>query len=217
MAEFAHSELDLASQPWYLPLVSIGSPLGQWPGSCIFGNREVTSLYMGILALELYHFEPHSYRWTNAGWESLQTITANATAFEFNLRKVLGPIYGGITPVCSLPAFHFTVSDTPTHTPPNQGRVGAMGRHAFGSFSASRRSWWAILRQCTGRCLLVGISHQEYHQTYLWIRLTYLSKISSFSSYSGFCWFLRFGIARRPVLRLLSAIKMLHTRPQPAT
>ena len=170
----------------------------------------------GILALELYHFEPHSYRWTNAGWESLQTITANATAFEFNLRKVLGPIYGGITPVCSLPAFHFTVSDTPTHTPPNQGRVGALGRRAFGSFSASRRSWWAILRQCTGLCLLVGISHQEHHQTYLWIRLTYLSKISSFSSYSGFCWFLRFGIARRPVLRLLSAIKMLHTRPQPA-
>ena len=51
-----------------------------------------------------------------------------------------------------------------------------MGCHAYGSFSASRRSWWAILRQCSGRCLLVDISHQKYHKTYLWIRLTYLSK-----------------------------------------
>ena len=49
-----------------------------------------------------------------------------------------------------------------------------MGRHAFGSFSASRRSWWAILRQCTGLCLLVDISYQAYHKTYLWIRLPYL-------------------------------------------
>jgi hypothetical protein len=37
-----------------------------------------------------------------------------------------------------------------------------MGRHAFGSFSASRRSWWAILRQCTGLCLLVDTRYQAY-------------------------------------------------------
>ena len=137
-------------------------------------------------------------------------------ALEFDIRNVLGPIYGGITPVWSLPAFYFTVGHALAHTPPNQGRVGALGRHAFGSFSASRRSWWAILRQCTRLCLLVDTSYQAYLKTYLWIRLTYLSNISSFSSYSGFCWFLRFGLTRRPVSRLLSAIKMLHTRPQPA-
>ena len=85
-------------------------------------------------------------------------------------------VYVGITPVCSLPAFYFTVGQAlaHNHTPPKQGRVGAMDRHAFGSFSASRRSWWAILRQCTGLCLLVDISYQAYHKTYLWIRLPYL-------------------------------------------
>ena len=36
MAEFAFSELDLASQPRYLTLVSIGAPLGRWSGSYIF-------------------------------------------------------------------------------------------------------------------------------------------------------------------------------------
>ena len=36
MVEFAHSELDLASQPWYRPLVSMRSTLGQWPGSSFF-------------------------------------------------------------------------------------------------------------------------------------------------------------------------------------
>jgi hypothetical protein len=36
MAEFAHSEQGLASQPRYLPLVSMGGPLGQWPGSYTF-------------------------------------------------------------------------------------------------------------------------------------------------------------------------------------
>ena len=106
----------------------------------------------------------------------LQTVTTTATALEFHLRKVPGRIYGGITPVCSLPAFYFTVGQALAHTPPNQGRVGAMGRHAFGSFSASRRSWWAILRQCTRLCLLVDTSYQAYLKTYLWIRLAYLSK-----------------------------------------
>ena len=33
MTELARSELDLVSQPRYLPLVSIGGLLGQWPGS----------------------------------------------------------------------------------------------------------------------------------------------------------------------------------------
>jgi hypothetical protein len=61
------------------------------------------------------------------------------------------PTYGGITPVCSLPAFYFTVGQALAHTPPpNRGLVGATGRHASGSFSASRRSWGPILRQCTG-------------------------------------------------------------------
>jgi hypothetical protein len=55
--------------------------------------------------------------------------------------------------------------------------VRALGRHAFGSFSASRRSWWAILQQCTGLCLLVDTSYQAYLKKYLWIRLTYLSKV----------------------------------------
>jgi hypothetical protein len=90
------------------------------------------------------------------------------------------------TPVCALPAFYFTMSDTtpqPTHdTPPNQGRVGAMGRCASGSFSASRRGWchhWrAILRQCTRLYLLVDTSHQEYQ-----LRIS-LNSFSSFSSYS---------------------------------
>ena len=72
-------------------------------------------------------------------------------------------LYGGITPLCSLSVFYFTVSDTPIHTPPNQGRVAAMGRHTFGSFSASRRSWWAILRQCTGLCLFVDTNYATYH------------------------------------------------------
>ena len=49
MAEFAHSEPDLASQPRYLPLVSMGSPLDWWSGSCIFGNCEVTPLYCNIV------------------------------------------------------------------------------------------------------------------------------------------------------------------------
>ena len=93
MAEFAHPELDLACQPWYLPLVSMGSTLDQWPGSCIFGNCEVTSLYTGILTLRLCHFEPRSCRWPKAGWESLQTNTTAATALEFHTLKVLGPIY----------------------------------------------------------------------------------------------------------------------------
>ena len=77
----------------------------------------------------------------------------------------------GITPLCSLPTFYFTVGHALPHTPPNQGWVDAMGRRAFGSFSAStgRRSWWAILRQCTGLCLLVDINHQPYHKTHLWI------------------------------------------------
>ena len=35
MEEFAHSESYFASQPRHLPLVSIGSPLDQWPGSYI--------------------------------------------------------------------------------------------------------------------------------------------------------------------------------------
>ena len=51
-----------------------------------------------------------------------------------------------------------------------------MGRHAFGSFSASRRSWQAILRQCTELCLLIDTSNQAYHKTYLWIRLVHLTK-----------------------------------------
>jgi hypothetical protein len=150
LPEIAHSELELASQPRYLPLVSMGSPLGQWPGSYIFGNCEVTSLYMDILTLRLCHFEPRSCRWPKAGWESLQTNATAATALEFHTIKVLGRAYGGITPVWSLPAFYFTVGHALARTPPNQGRVGAMGRHAFGSFSASRRSWGPILRQCTG-------------------------------------------------------------------
>ena len=37
-----------------------------------------------------------------------------------------------------------------------------MGRHAFGSFSASRRSWGPILRQCTGLWPSVDTSHQRY-------------------------------------------------------
>ena len=150
MAEIAHSELELASQPWYLPLVSMGSPMGQWPGSYIFGNCEVTSLYMGILTLGLCHFEQRSCRWPKAGRESLQTNTTAATALEFHTIKVLGRFYGDITPVCSLPAFYFTVFHLRTHTLPSHGLVGATGRHAFGSFSASRRSWGPILRQCTG-------------------------------------------------------------------
>ena len=46
--------------------------------------------------------------------------------------------------------------------------------------------------------------------------LTISFKNSWFSSYSysGFCWFLRFGLTKRPISMLLSAIKMLHTRPQ---
>ena len=31
--------------------------------------------------------------------------------------------YGGIAPLCALPAFYFTVSDTPTHTP-HQTKAG---------------------------------------------------------------------------------------------
>ena len=42
------------------------------------------------------------------------------------------------------------------------------------------------------------------------------SSFSSYQWYSGFCWFLRFGLTRRPVSRLLSAIEMPHTRPQSA-
>ena len=34
-------------------------------------------------------------------------------------------MYGGITPICSLPAFYFPVGQALAHTPPNQGRVGA--------------------------------------------------------------------------------------------
>ena len=52
-----------------------------------------------------------------------------------------GLYYGGITSVCSLPAFYFIVGRAlaQAHTPLNQGRVGAMGmgRHALGLFSAS--------------------------------------------------------------------------------
>jgi hypothetical protein len=101
--------------------------------------------------------------------------------------------YDGITPVsvCSLLAFYLIVGQALAHTPPNQGRVGAMGRHAFGSFSASRRSCWAILRQCTRLCLLVDISYQAYHKTYLWIRLPYLLKkflrFRATVDFVGFC------------------------------
>ena len=45
MAEFAHSQPDLASQPRYLPLVSMVAALGWWSESCIFGNCEETLLY----------------------------------------------------------------------------------------------------------------------------------------------------------------------------
>ena len=71
----------------------MGSTLSQWPGSYIFGNCEVTSLYMGILTLRLCHFEPRSCRWPKAGWESLQTNATAATALEFHTIKVLGRIY----------------------------------------------------------------------------------------------------------------------------
>jgi hypothetical protein len=89
-----------------------------------------------------------------------------------------------------LTGIFFTVGHALAHTPPNQGRVGAMDRHAFGSFSASRGSWWAILRQCTGLCLFVDITYQVYHKTFLWIHLTYLSKILRFGAtvdFVGFC------------------------------
>ena len=35
--------------------------------------------------------------------------------------------------------------------PPNHGQMGARGRHASGSKSASWRSWRVIIQQCTGR------------------------------------------------------------------
>ena len=95
-----------------------------------------------------------------------------------------------------------------------------MGRHAFGSFSASRRSWRAILRQCTRLRLLVDTSNQAYRKTYLLICLASLSKkicfVFKLQCTVGFCWVLHFGLTRRPVWRLLSATKMLHMRPQPA-
>ena len=139
---------------------------------------------MSILTLGLCHFEPRSCRWPKAGRESLQTNTTAATSLEFHTIKVPGRIYGDITPVCSLPAFYFTVFHLRTHTPPDQGRVGAMGRHTFGSFSASRKSWRAILRQCMKLCLLVNTSYQAYQHLKKKIRLTYLSKTLGFV---GFC------------------------------
>ena len=131
MAEFAHSEPDLASQQRYLPLVSMGSPLGWWSGSCIFANCEVTSLYMGILTLRLCHFEPRSCRWPKVGWESLQTNTTAATALEFHTIKALGRIYGDITPVCSLPAFYFTVGIDPSPHTAKQRPGGCHGPPRF--------------------------------------------------------------------------------------
>ena len=64
------------------------------------------------------------------------------------LLLLISQLHGGITPVCSLPAFYFIVGRALAHTPPNQGRVGAVGRRvgaallegACGSYSGSARS-----------------------------------------------------------------------------
>ena len=93
--------------------------------------------------------------------------------------------------VCSLPAFYFTVGHALAHTPPNQGRVGAMGCHAFGSFPASRRSWWAILRQCTRLCIIVDTSHQTYHKNVsldaFIISLKFFLSFRATVGFVGFC------------------------------
>ena len=112
--------------------------------------------------------------------------------------------YGGITPVLYLPVFYFTVGQALAHTPPNQGRDGAMGRRAFGLFSASRRSWRAILRQCTELCLVVDTSYQACHKTYLWIRLSYLKNFLVLRLQWILLVFAFWPLARRPV-------SMLHT------
>ena len=61
MVDFSHSEPDLTSQPQYRPLVPMGSPLSQWPGSYIFdivetslcdkhhsGEHSNTNLFVGL-------------------------------------------------------------------------------------------------------------------------------------------------------------------------
>ena len=106
-----------------------------------------------------------------------------------------------ITLVCALPAFYFTVGQ-PGPSPYTYTTIprlgGCHGPPLFGSFSASRRSFWAIPRQCTGLCLFVDISYQSYHKSYSDLLLLLL----------------RFGLTIGPVWRLLSAIEMLHTHPQ---
>jgi hypothetical protein len=89
------------------------------------------------------------------------TSVCSLPAFYFTVGDALAhtPPNGGITSVCSLPAFHFTVGDALAHTPP-KGLVGAMDRHAFGSLSASRRSWWAILLEGAGGKAKLPFSYQ---------------------------------------------------------
>ena len=70
-------------------------------------------------------------------------------------------MYGDITPGCFLPVFYVTALVFISHTTKPRPD-GCHGPHASGLFSASRRSWWPILRQCTGRWPSVDTIYQEY-------------------------------------------------------
>ena len=114
----------------------------------------------------------------------------------------------------------------PTHYQTKAGWVRcAMGRHAFGSFSASRRDWWAI-RHCiyfgsargyaSSLKLTPAIKHIvkrifEYAWPIFQKNLSFRATVD----FVGFC-VLASPADRRSVWKLLSATRrMLHTRPQP--
>jgi hypothetical protein len=120
------------------------------------------STYNFAICLQSEHIRPHSNQNQNIKRQNELRDLACWVCPSISLL-----IYDGITPVCSLLAFYFTMFHLRTHTPLNHGRMGAMGRHASGSFSASMRSWRAILWQCTKLRPLVDTIHQTYHQTYL--------------------------------------------------
>ena len=87
-----------------------------------------------------------------------------------------------------------------------------MGRHAFGSFSASRRSCWAILRQCTVLCLLVDTSYQAYHKN-VYLDTLNMSCFLHPHCHNYVCFFDSSGVVIKNCLKIMHGIYTLLKKP----
>ena len=124
-------------------------------------------------------------------------------------------MYGGITPVWSLPIFYFTAGHALAHTPPHQGRwvpwaatvlarsqlLDGAGGPYFGSARGYDHSLPAPIKHIIK--LIFGWDYHIFQKNFVFeLQQTLL--------------IFAFWPRQETDLRLLGAIKMLHTRPEPA-